>query len=172
MAIASAWVGEDELVLDVLLLGRVVALGVRKWGLLLQTVESGLSVGHANKPCTSGWTDRYAVWDVHLVVPKEPCSRWQTVKGQYFDGEKGPVQSRTYPAVGILKATHQGAEPVRCGCRLRCTRCGCTLAPPGEYDWPLVNNLFLACSDINGCISAVFIYFIYLFISKNELRYT
>ena len=29
---------------------------------------------------------------VNLVVPKEPCSRWQTVKGQYFEGEKGSVQ--------------------------------------------------------------------------------
>jgi len=36
----------------------------------------------------------------------------------------GPGHTRTCPAVDILKATRQGAAPVRCGCRLRCTRWG------------------------------------------------
>ena len=31
-----------------------------------------------------------------------------------------PEHARTCPAVDILKATQQGAEQVRCGCRLRC----------------------------------------------------
>jgi len=33
-----------------------------------------------------------------------------------------PEHARACPAVDILKATRQGAAPVRCGCRLGCTR--------------------------------------------------
>jgi len=34
----------------------------------------------------------------------------------------GPGHARTCPAVGILKVTQQGLEPVRCGCRFGCAR--------------------------------------------------
>ena len=62
---------------------------------------------------------------------RSPCVQRQ------FWGRKGagPGHARACPAVDILKATQQGAAPVRCGCRLGLTRWGCTLAPPGEYDW-------------------------------------
>jgi len=36
----------------------------------------------------------------------------------------GSGHARTCPVVDIVKATQQGAGPVRCGCRLGCTRWG------------------------------------------------
>jgi len=36
----------------------------------------------------------------------------------------GRGHARTCPAVDILKATQQGAAPVRCGCRFGCARWG------------------------------------------------
>jgi len=44
-----------------------------------------------------------------------------------FEGEKGPTQDMS--GGRYTQVTQQGAEPVRCGCRL-----GCTLAQPGECD--------------------------------------
>ena len=40
---------------------------------------------------------------------------------------------RTCPTVDKLKVTQQEAKLAWCSCQLGCTRCGCTLAPPGEY---------------------------------------
>jgi len=66
-------------------------------------------------------------------------TRWDpdphTCSGNFWGWiEDGPGHAGTCPAVDILKATQQGAEPVRCGCRLGCTRWECTLAQPGEYE--------------------------------------
>jgi len=47
-------------------------------------------------------------------------------EGAMMMGEIGPIS--------LLKATRQGAAPVRCGCRSGRTTWGCTLAQPGEYD--------------------------------------
>ena len=46
-------------------------------------------------------------------------------------------QPRTCPDVAGGRYTQSDSvrpEPVRCGCRLGCTKWGCILAPPGEYD--------------------------------------
>ena len=53
----------------------------------------------------------------------EMGSTFLHVKGHFW-GRKGagPEHARTCPAVDILKATQQGAAPVKCGCRLGRTR--------------------------------------------------
>jgi len=51
------------------------------------------------------------------ILDGGPSSRSLHVKGQFGWG-RGPGHARTCPAVDILKTTHQGAEPVRCGYRL------------------------------------------------------
>jgi len=85
--------------------------------------------------CKDGWTDRDAVWNVDSGGPKEPRIRREyrslPAEGQFW-GQKG---AQTCPAVDMLKATQQGTAPVRCECRLGCTRRRCTLAQSGEYDW-------------------------------------
>jgi len=45
-----------------------------------------------------------------------------------------PGHARTCPTVNVFKATQQGPAQVQCGCQMGCTRLGCTLAPPSEYD--------------------------------------
>jgi len=48
----------------------------------------------------------------------------------------GPEHVRTCPAISILKATHSpGGSTGMVRMSIGCTRCGCTLSPPGEYDW-------------------------------------
>ena len=89
--------------------------------------------GHDHELCKSGWTDR--VWYADSGGPKEPYISWgphpHTWRGN-FRGKMGwPRTCSNIPVVDILKATQQGAEPVRCGRRLECTR----FAPPGECDW-------------------------------------
>ena len=44
-----------------------------------------------------------------------------TCEGEILRAKRGRPRTRPNMSVDILKATQQGAEPVRCGCRLGCT---------------------------------------------------
>jgi len=104
-----------------LLLGRIEVL---RCGLLLQMEYRGLSVGlsRSYKPCKNCSTDWDTVWNVDSGGPKETCSRWGPDPYTRMGNLRGwSGRPRTCPAVDVLKATQQGAAPVRCGCRLGCT---------------------------------------------------
>ena len=58
---------------------------------------------------------KHALNGVQIPTCKEAISRAKRA---------GPGHAWTCPAVDILKATQQGAAPVRCGCRLGCTEWG------------------------------------------------
>ena len=76
--------------------------------------------------------------DIHFTIPQR-AEGWvdlgindiaETYHISYINSVAVVVLVRS----DILKATQQEAERVQCPCRLGCTRCGCTLSLPGEYD--------------------------------------
>ena len=91
--------------------------------------------------CKNGWTDEDAVWEVDSGGPKEPCIRWgpdlHTWWGNFEDTKRSD-QDMPRHVHRLLKVTQQGPQPVWHRCRLGCTRWGCKLATPGEYDWTIL----------------------------------
>ena len=77
-----------------------------------------------------------------------------------FDGERGrPGHVRTCPAVDIPKATKQGATPVRCGCRLGCTRFGAHWRHLANTIGPSVRGCDMASCQNTLTTSFMFVFF-------------
>jgi len=83
-------------------------------------------VAWSSEPCNNGWTNRDTVLDVDLNGSNESCISWgpdpHVRRGQFWWPKR--VQPVTCLADYILKATQQRAVPLRCRCRLGCTRWG------------------------------------------------
>jgi len=74
--------------------------------------------------------------------PKEPCIRWGSwspnAQGQFWGGKARPIVKYRH-----LLCCAKTAEPIAMqlwtwdsgGPELACSRRGCTLPPPAEYDW-------------------------------------
>jgi len=99
--------------MHIILLGRITALA--RCGLLLQIQ----TVDHNREPCKNGWTNLDAIWDVDCGWGPRNRVLDGGPEGAIFDGKSAPAQGAPgRPAVDMLKATQQGAKPVRCRCWL------------------------------------------------------